>query len=46
MKNPGKTKGTFYISSLEIEDGHLAGGTGTVTAVRSMRDAHVGGQTL
>ena len=32
-KNPGKAKDTFHVSALEIEGGHLAGGTGTVTAV-------------
>ena len=28
-----KAKGTLYVSSLEIEGGHLAGGTVTVTTV-------------
>ena len=33
VKNPGKAKGTLYVLSLEIEGGHLVGGTVTVTAV-------------
>ena len=32
-KNPRKAKGTLHVSSLEIEGGHLARGTGTVTVV-------------
>ena len=32
-KIPGKAKGTLYVSSLEIEGGHIAGETGTVTVV-------------
>ena len=32
-KNPGKTKGEFHVPTLEVEGGHNAGGTGTVTAV-------------
>ena len=42
----GKAKGTLYVSSLEIEGGHLSGGSGTVTAVGSVRYVHAGGQTL
>ena len=45
-KNPGKAKGKFDVSLLEIEGGHLVGGTGNVTTVLSVRDAHAGGQTL
>ena len=45
-KNPGKAEGAFYFSTLEVEGGHLAGGTGTVAAVLPMWDAHAGGQTL
>ena len=41
-----KAKRTRHVSSLEIEGGHLAGGTGTVTAVLSVWDAHAGSQTL
>ena len=45
-KKTVKAKGTLYVSSLEIKGGHIAGGTGTVTTVWSVWDAHAGGQTL
>ena len=45
-KTPGKAKGKFYVVSLEIKGGHIAGGTGTVTAVLSVKDTHAGGQNL
>ena len=32
-KNSGKAKRTLYIWTLEFKGGHIAGGTGTVTAV-------------
>ena len=32
-KTPGKATGKFHVLALEVEGGHLAGGTGTVTAV-------------
>ena len=45
-KKNGKAKGKLYVSSLEIEGGHLAGGTGTVTTVWSVQDTHACDQTL
>ena len=41
-----KAKRNLYALSLEIEAGHLAGGTVTVTVVLSVWDTHTGGQTL
>ena len=32
-KNSGKAKGGIHVLALEVEGGHLAGGTGTVTTV-------------
>ena len=45
-KKSGNAKGTLYVLSLEIEVGHLAGGTVTVITVQSVLDANAGGQTL
>ena len=32
-KNPGNTEREFHVSTLEVEDGHCAGGIRTVTMV-------------
>ena len=32
-KKPGKAAVTFHVSAFEVEGGHLAGGTVTITAV-------------
>ena len=41
-KTPGKSKETLDFLLLKVESGHVSGGTGTVTAVGSVRDAHAG----
>ena len=45
-KNLGKAKVTLYVSSLENKGGNLGVGTGTVTMVLPLQDAHTCGQTL